>query len=124
MKQALKTDTYDMLDKSVFTALRAALEKANEVPNFDLEDFVKEIADKNKIEIDKITRIHVLEAIADIALAQQDSDAPASDAQRAALRRFRVNPDHFKTKAEASEMMDVLIQRVNARSNARRNASS
>lgn len=124
MKQALKTDTYEMLDKSVFTALRAALEKANEVPNFDLEDFVKEIADKNKIEIDKITRIHVLEAIADIALAQQDSDAPASDAQRAALRRFRVNPDHFKTKAEASEMMDVLIQRVNARSNARRNASS
>lgn len=124
MKQALKTDTYDMLDKSVHTALRAALEKANEVPNFDLEDFVKEIADKNKIEIDKITRIHVLEAIADIALAQQDSDAPASDAQRAALRRFRVNPDHFKTKAEASEMMDVLIQRVNARSNARRNASS
>ena len=113
-----------MLDKSVHTALRVALEKATELENFDLEDFVHEVADKNKIEIDKITRIHVLEAIADIALAQQDSDAPASDAQRAALRRFRVNPDHFRTKAEASEMMDILIQRVNARSNARRNASS
>ena len=94
------------------------MEKATEVQNFDLDDFVHEIAEKNECEIDKITRIHVLEAIADIALAQQDSDAPASDAQKAALRRFRVNPDHFKTKAEASEMMDILIQRVNARRNA------
>ena len=114
LRDALRPNLYSALTEDVRNALRSAVDRASENSTFDMNSFVLDIATKNDCEVNQITRLNALEAVAELAVTQQDGGA-ATDAQKRALERFRLNPANFPTKAEASEMLDLLIRRANAR---------
>ena len=114
----MKGPTFDLIPEFLYQPLRSVLKKAKDdnVENFDLEELVHDAAKDNHVTVAKLTRFHIYEASADLIFANNvtrpDDGSPATPKQRDALRRFRVDPDMYPTKAEASDMLDILIRRV------------
>ena len=116
---SLPRDILALLPEKVRDALLTVLSKANELclADFNMEKFLNDVCKENEeCSINKLTRPMIYLALSRMGESEaNDSDAdtrPATEKQRAALKRFRQDPDNFKTAAEASDMLQVLIDKA------------
>ena len=115
----LHPETYAKLDASLHNPLLAALRAAHaaNIENFNLEEFVRGLDG----DIETISRNQIYSATAEIGLQNQKNthqstdDQPATPAQRRTIERFKLNPDHYPTKGEASGIISAFIERIEKR---------
>ena len=120
LSNAMTAETFAQVNVALYTPLRGALRKAldDKITGFDLDKFVLDVAKDNNCNVADISRFMIYEATADMSFrptVAADDQAPATPNQQAALRRFRLDPANYPTKAEASEMLDMLIARAQKR---------
>jgi hypothetical protein len=116
---ALPRDILALVPGKVRDPLLTVLSKANKLglADFNMEKFLNDVCKENEgCSINELTRPMIYLALSRMGESEaNDSDAdtrPATEKQRAALKRFRQDPDDFKTAAEASDMLQVLIDRA------------
>ena len=116
---SLPRDILALLPEKVRDALLTVLSKANELSlaDFNMEQFLNDVCKENEgCAMNELTRPMIYLALSCMGESEaNDSDAdtrPATEKQRAALKRFRQDPDNFKTAAEASDMLQVLIDKA------------
>ena len=115
----LPRDKMALVPEKVRDPLLTVLSKANELSlaDFNMEKFLNDVCKENEeCSINELTRPMIYLALSRMGESEaNDSDAdtrPATEKQRAALKRFRQDPDNFKTAAEASDMLQVLIDKA------------
>ena len=130
---SLKPETLAKLDESLLNPLRGALRTAKDsnIEDFSLEGFLHNVADSASpsVPIEGVTREMIYSAIANLSVAaspnprRESTDGdPATEAQKRALMKFRLRPDDFPTKGEASGIISAYIDNIEKRR--RTNAST
>lgn len=116
----MSPETLVKLKDSLHDPLRGALNtaRAANIDDFDLDKFVHEVAQKKDCGLDGFKRDMIYVATASIPTypqpTQNDDNVLETPKQINALKRFRIDPDLYKTKGEASGVISACIASIEA----------